>query len=92
MNDYLEVNIHNHESNFHQRVCLFHYPILEWNGAFRGSWMLHGHTHGNLQYPESLLDKKIIDVGVDCWNQYPVSFEELLEVMKNRVNLTSVRD
>lgn len=27
------------------RAVLFHYPILDWDGMYRGSYMLHGHIH-----------------------------------------------
>lgn len=29
---------------------LFHYPITEWNGIYRGSVSLHGHQHNSKQY------------------------------------------
>lgn len=28
-----------------QRLVLFHYPVLDWDGMHRGSVMLHGHIH-----------------------------------------------
>jgi calcineurin-like phosphoesterase family protein len=28
-----------------RRVCLFHYPILEFNGKYRGAYHLYGHSH-----------------------------------------------
>lgn len=92
LDEYKEISINDPETNQPQKICLFHYPILEWNGAFRGSWMLHGHTHGNLEYPESLKDKKIADVGLDCWNQFPVSFTQLKEYMKDRKNIQNESD
>lgn len=30
-----------------KKIVLFHYPILEWNGAYRGGYSFHGHTHRN---------------------------------------------
>jgi calcineurin-like phosphoesterase family protein len=70
-----------------QMICLMHYPMIEWNKGHRGSWMLHGHTHGNLKYPGDLKNNRITDVGVDCWNYKPVSYEELKELFKNRVDI-----
>lgn len=56
------------------RIVLCHYAMLTWNGSFRGSWMLHGHSHGTLT-PN--YDRKITDVGVDSWGYKPVSFSQL---------------
>lgn len=64
-----------------QRLVLFHFPILSWHKAHQGSWHLHGHCHGNL--PE---DPNIprIDVGVDCTNYAPISYEEVSELLTGR--------
>lgn len=79
--DYCEIEVNG------QKIVLFHFPILEWNRGHRGAWMLHGHTHGNLKIPEQLKNKRITDVGVDCWNFFPVSFEQLQETFKNCENI-----
>ena len=49
--------------------------------------MLHGHTHGNLNYPKELINKKIIDVGIDCNNYMPFSYKDIKSIMKNRENI-----
>lgn len=36
-----------------KKVVMSHYPMITWNQSHYGSWMLHGHSHGNLQRPES---------------------------------------
>jgi calcineurin-like phosphoesterase family protein len=68
-------------------AVLFHYPILDWESAHRGAWMLHGHCHNTMQYPDMLKNKKILDVGVDVWNYKPVSIEQVREYMKDRENI-----
>ena len=40
--------------------------------------MLHGHSHGSLQYP---FKAKIMDVGVDANGFKPISFEEVKLIM-----------
>lgn len=35
-----------------QPIVMSHYPILSWNGAAKGSWMLYAHVHGNLNKSE----------------------------------------
>lgn len=44
-----------------QLIVLCHYPIAQWRDAQRGSWHLHGHTHGALQ-----LQGAALDVGLDA--------------------------
>lgn len=53
-----------------------HYPMRSWRGSHHtpSSIHLHGHSHGNLT-PNGAA----VDVGVDCWEYYPVSLEEILE-------------
>lgn len=45
------------------KVCLMHFPMASWNQQGRGSWHLHGHSHGNLR--EEHKQGKILDVGLD---------------------------
>jgi len=61
------------------RMALSHYPMRSWKLKPKRAWHLHGHCHGNCREYEYQYD-----VGVDCNNFYPVSFEELRE--KFRVN------
>lgn len=61
-----------------QFIVMCHYPMIRWNRAHHGSWMIHGHCHGTLEYP---FEGKIIDVGVDKWDFTPVSFAQLKAYM-----------
>jgi calcineurin-like phosphoesterase family protein len=57
-----------------QHVVLCHYPMISWNKAHRGSIQLFGHEHGNLSHIEN---HQQLDVGVDCWDYYPVSYQQV---------------
>ena len=62
-----------------QTIVLSHYAMQTWNKMHRGSWQLHGHSHGNLK---KNFDLRRIDVGVDPWGFRPISFEEVGDAMK----------
>ncbi|MCC8026120.1 MAG: metallophosphoesterase family protein [Clostridium sp.] len=72
--DYCELTCGN------EKFILFHYPIEEWNGYFRGAIQLHGHQHNHADYNFANLEKGIrrYDVGVDANNMKPVSIEEII--------------
>ncbi len=61
-----------------QRIIMCHYAMRTWNHSFRGSWMIHGHSHGTLPL---LMDRKSLDMGVDCWNYTPISYPQLAAAM-----------
>jgi len=64
-------------------MCLFHYPILEWNGSHRGSWHLYGHVHGSRSGKFGMEpDKYRMDIGVDNHNFEPRSILEIHELFK----------
>ena len=59
-------------------IWLSHYPHRSWARSFHGSFHLFGHCHGRMPpYGKSF------DVGVDCWDFAPVSFEQVCEKMQN---------
>jgi calcineurin-like phosphoesterase family protein len=53
---YLEI-VHNGT-----KVCMFHYPIAEFNQQHRGAVHFHGHLHGN---PSGIEEYRVLDVGMD---------------------------
>jgi calcineurin-like phosphoesterase family protein len=64
-----------------QPIAMSHYPQLEWDRFFHGSWNLFGHVHGNLS---PLPGHLALDVGVDVHQYKPVSFEQVQETMELR--------
>lgn len=53
--DYFEL-MDNH-NGINQKIVLSHYPIFSWNGCYKDTVLLYGHTHGNFDdiiYQESL--------------------------------------
>jgi calcineurin-like phosphoesterase family protein len=76
LGDYAEITVNN------QDITLCHYAMRTFNGSHRGSWQLYGHSHASLpDDPHSLS----IDVGVDCNNYYPFSFEQIKEIMSKKL-------
>ena len=44
-------------NGINQKIVLSHYPIFSWNGCYKDTVLLYGHTHGNFDdiiYQESL--------------------------------------
>lgn len=62
-----------------QVIVLCHYAMRVWPESHYNSWHLYGHSHGRLEN-----FGKSLDVGVDCWNFYPVSYEEIKQKMSKR--------
>ena len=62
-----------------QKICLFHYRMVVWNQSHRGSWALHGHSHGTLPVNYQAMT---LDVGTMLWSYAPASFYEIKEEMK----------
>lgn len=64
-----------------RRIVLCHFPLLTWDRAHYGSWATHGHSHGNLPDDPHAFR---VDVGVDCWDYRPVSYEQLKQRMAGK--------
>ena len=93
--DYLELRLTHYQDSELQigtkvRVetlfCIMHYPIYSWNKKHFGSYMIHGHCHGNLHHGESASfydNRRVIDVGCMLNDYTPISYKEVIEKLKN---------
>lgn len=73
--DYHEITVNK------TKVVLFHYPIEDWNGCHRGSYMLHGHLHGTDGHGDFVVRKisKRFDIGMDAHPELKLfNLEELV--------------
>ena len=72
------------------RIVLFHYPITDWDGKYRGAYHFFGHTHGRI-----VPNNRSIDVGVDSIIPYHINkspetifklhlLEDLINILKDR--------
>lgn len=71
-----------HEWHWYKRLrynnrtaILCHFPFESWDGMHGGAKHFHGHSHGNSR-PMNLR----LDVGVDCHQYAPISFETAVEL------------
>lgn len=82
------------KENEYKTFILSHRPILCWEGSNDGSIMLYGHVHTctNPEVEETIdselikfMPKNSWDVGVDNNNYKPISIEEVLEQIENKI-------
>lgn len=72
-----------------QLIVLCHYPIEQYRNKHLKSIHCHAHSHNKLPVTKNSIRR--IDVGVDAWNYYPVSYEQIKEEVYKRelgINLT----
>ena len=73
------------EKSFKQDIVLSHYSHRTWNGYSKGTWMLFGHSHGNLRE----IVGKTIDCGFDTHGEFrPYSYQEIKEIMTDKEIIT----
>jgi len=84
VNKYVELNVSHyvHNSLVKNDFVLSHYPIASWNNLAKGVIHLHGHVH--LPQNKRMGPGKIMDIGVDGNNLYPISLNEVLSLMNNQ--------
>ena len=65
-----------------KKVILSHYPMVEWNGFFRGSIHLYGHIHNNIQNNAYKIMENIdnaYNVGADILDFTPKTLSEVIQ-------------
>lgn len=62
-----------------QEIILCHYSMRVWDKAHYGTWQLYGHSHGSI--PDY---NKSFDVGVDCHDYKPISFDQVGNIMDTK--------
>lgn len=60
------------------KIHMVHYPMESWKNSYHGSFHFHGHSHGDSQQKP-----RRVDVGVDCWDLKPISFDYLIDKLKS---------
>lgn len=87
VSDYVNLTINDLDNpRKKQGIMMMHYPILSWDKAHHGDWHLHGHCHQSLvtQNPD-YYKRKVLDMGCNGWGYKPVSYEEIKQIMSNKV-------
>ncbi len=77
--DYADINDNG------RRVILSHYPMVEWNGFFRGSIHLYGHIHNNVDNQAYKIMRGIenaYNVGVDILGFTPQTLDNVIRLNK----------
>lgn len=62
-------------------VVVCHYAMRVWPRSHYNSILLFGHSHGGLN---NVIQGKCYDIGVDNNNFYPVSENQIFEIMKDK--------
>lgn len=77
--DIAEIFVKDDEISYEeQHLVMCHYPMTVWNASHRNSWQLFGHVHGGLSNKGKILHKSCqMDVGVDCHEFKPISYEQV---------------
>lgn len=78
-------------------LTLCHYPLISWNHKAQGSFMIHGHCHGNIDEVNELSPDLRVDVGYDAslakqLNKTLITFEDILKYFTNKAGTTDFKN
>lgn len=80
-NDFVEVKQMLEINDNGHRIVLCHYPLVEWNGYYRGTYHFYGHVHNNYHNKTTCYAKNMhnaFNVGVDIIGFVPCTFDEIV--------------
>lgn len=60
-------------------VMLFHYPIEDWDGKYRGSYHIHGHIHNNKEAIKTVIPNRF-NVSAEVIDYTPKTLDQLIEI------------
>lgn len=77
-----------------RKVCLCHYPIMDWMQYSKGGYLVYGHIHNKtskdsfmyLQIKEFYKDKPAYNAGVDVVGYKPVTLDEMIMLKEKNIN------
>lgn len=86
--DIVEIYVEDEDiPNKKQHILMCHYPMLVWNASHKGSWNLFGHVHGGLSNKGIIKHGPAqIDVGVDCHDYKPISYEKVKDIITHQLS------
>lgn len=96
MYDILYLRVKDDLQSVFNYMVLCHYPMLDWQNSFEGSWQLFGHIHTRDEVAEfktvqiKLFDTQY-DVGVDNNNFKPISFHALKMIIERQKGDTNFK-
>lgn len=65
-----------------RKITLCHYPMMTWNNAGNGAFLVYGHIHNNTKdffWKWLKIMDNAFNAGVDINNFEPVTFDEMVE-------------
>lgn len=64
-----------------RRVIICHYPMIEWNGYFRGSYHIYGHIHNGSPDAAAIMKtrERAFNAGVDLNDFIPQTLDMLIQ-------------
>ncbi len=81
-----------------RKVCICHYPLMDWMEYNRKSFLVYGHIHNKTEkngkeyakIKEYYRDKLAYNCGVDVTNFEPVTLNEMIKLKEKNKNETYI--